>query len=322
MGGSQVGASPVGTQDSTITTASLQEVESASTVAEVEAALDSFLAQYGADATTDCGVAVTVYDCLPIDQTDLTNLRATARIFITEWSKYPVSFIQGLSLDKVNFTKNLTVSGQARAAVPAADSNQMYYDIGYSDDSLTEYMRGVIHHEFEHYVSYMQYGSYYYTDDDWSALNPTGFTYGDGGASCYEPGSDCLTGEHPVPGFVTGYGTSAIEEDRSELYAYMFATDRHIRMNQWAETDTHLSAKIASYKQFLLGIDPSLNDEYFAALWYVDPGTGTPQTPITTPDPDVPSLADTGVDASVGILLAVAMMAMGGLGALARKYQQ
>lgn len=305
-------AAPVGTQESTVTMSALQSIESATTTAEVGAALTSFLGQYDAVADITCGIVVTQHSCAPITGADLTNLRATARLFVEEWSKYPVDFVTGVSLGTVYFAKNLKIEPDARAAIPSADSNEMFYDIDYVFSP--EYMRGVIHHEFEHYVEYKVHGTYYYTDASWGALNPAGFTYGNGGASCYEPDSTCLTGEHPIPGFVTGYGSSGIEEDRAELFAYMFTSDRYVRMNEWAETDTNLAQKIANYRVFLLSLSSSFDDAYFGALWsVVDEPVVDPEEPVVIEPAlvDEPALAETGQNVAGLVVVSVFAVVVG-----------
>jgi hypothetical protein len=55
-----------------------------------------------------------------------------------------------------------------------------------------------------------------------------------------------VLGEHPAPGFVTGYAMSAIEEDKAELYSYLMETAAYRRLKTWIESDSYLAAKVAN----------------------------------------------------------------------------
>jgi hypothetical protein len=135
----------------------------------------------------------------------------------------------------------------------------MYYDDTYSGD----YAREVIHHEFDHLVTFNIFNTWAPVDSIWLSFNPPGFSYGAGGASAYQSNNSSLSGEHPTSGFVTGYATTAIEEDKAETYAYLMTTTYYHHLQNWLFSDTDLTNKVNYYKQFISKYSPEMSGNYF-----------------------------------------------------------
>jgi hypothetical protein len=184
------------------------------------------------------------------------QLKLYEPIFNKEWALYPPSYVQKAKLDRIVFVADLSVDGQARAAVPAFDGNTMYYDPALGSYN-PHYQRLVVHHEFFHMVD--QRMQLLYKDAEWSKLNPAGFRYGSGGALMRTSGVGELTTK--IPGFVTPYATAALEEDKAELFSHMVIDGAFVR--DLARKDKVVAAKIALLKQRLAKFDPGMGEAFW-----------------------------------------------------------
>jgi hypothetical protein len=214
------------------------------TVADVFADLNSFGSGYGVQFVNKSLYESSKYSWNKVPSTDVTRLKQYASMFKYEFSKYPKSWVKKLGLKKIYIATKVTNVYKV-AAIPRSPS-EMIYSIEYGTD---DYARGVVHHEFHHFVDYYRFGSYYPNDTTWNNLNDTGFTYGSGGFSAYEDGWD--NSEHPEEGFVTGYAMTGSEEDRAEVFAYIMVDSRNTRLYRWAKTDDILLDKIKYMKNKL-----------------------------------------------------------------------
>lgn len=281
-----------GTVHSDITNTAKTDLVEAQSLDTANRALRGFLAQYSLTLETSCGATVG-YMCISPTDTDLETYRALSSAFVEEWSKYPPEWVAHTRLKSITLIKNLSMKyvtddSARRAATPSPEASTMVYDITYG----IPYMREVFHHEFEHYISYMRYnGQYYHRDAEWDSYNPAGFTYGKGGSSCYTDGVCNLSRDHPAEGFATGYSMSGQEEDRAEIYSFLFTTGSYDTLMKWASTDQSLAKKVAWYKRYIVSVVPSMNDAYFAGeqqsqVPHTDKEPATTATPATTTKPD------------------------------------
>ena len=242
-------------------------INQATTVQEVTSSVQSLLDQYSLKLTTTC-MQDAAFTCQSVVPGDLPTYKRMAVMFVEEWAKYPPEWTRATDLQTINLINKYEYryngTSQARAAAPMNYLRAMIYDISYSYDEA--YMRHVIHHEYAHYFEASYYGDVYHHDARWAAFNPAEFSYGGGGGTCYEEGNTCLTGVHPAPGFVTGYATSGMEEDKAELYGYMFTTAGYAQLAEWAKTDAILANKLAYYKRVIRAVVPQMDDEYFAKI--------------------------------------------------------
>jgi hypothetical protein len=176
--------------------------------------------------------------------------------FNKEWSLYPASYVQKAEVHRIVFGVDLSMNGQIRAAVPAFDGDTMYYDPALGSYN-NHYQRLVIHHEFFHMVDRRM--DRLSRDAEWAKLNAPGFRYGSGGAAMRGSGVGDLTDK--VTGFVTRYGTSAVEEDKAELFAHMVVDGGYIKDR--IAVDPILAAKVALLRRRLSNFDPSMGDEFW-----------------------------------------------------------
>lgn len=243
---------------------------SATTVSQAEQDLRDFFAQYHMTvAITNIQPSSLVRrwaTWTALGEGDLSALKAYGVALVDEWAKYPLDWIRVTRVTGIALVTRLNVgafnaSATKRAALPDTVGEVMYYDIGYGTD---DYAREVIHHEFDHLFTYNILGGAG-NDPTWLSLNPPGFHYGNGGVLCYAPGN-CPEGPHVVPGFVTGYATSAIEEDKAETYGYLMDTNDYHALIGWIRSDGYLAAKVAYYKQFLCRLSSTMCGDYFDSI--------------------------------------------------------
>lgn len=236
---------------------------SAKTIAEAQAALQGFVSQYGLTMSITSispSYYVSSYDTYTIlGESDLQVLKNYGSLFIDEWAKYPTDWVANSQLKGIALAKDFAVSGTHRAAAPDPVGDEMYYDPTYTGD----YAREVVHHEFDHLFTYNYFNSYSPPDPTWVSYNTPGFTYGNGGASCYLPNNTCLSGAHPIQGFASGYGASAIEEDKAEVYGYLMTGVYYKQMKVWILTDPYLANKLTNYKAFMASHSTSMSGSYF-----------------------------------------------------------
>lgn len=256
-------ASFISSPSRAISTAAADALVSAASITQVQNALQTFLSQYGVAlqmltvSPSSYAQDYTTYTIL--DSSDLGTAKEYGSLFIDEWAKYPLDWVKNSGIQSIVIVNDLFVNGDYRAAMPDPVGNAVYYDPSY----LGDYAKEVIHHEYNHLITYNYFGDWSPADPIWQSYNPPGFTYGDGGASCYEPGNECLTGDHPIAGFVTGYAASGVEEDKAELYACLMTSLCYGYLLGWVETDGYLAQKVDNYKQFIASHSPEMSGTYF-----------------------------------------------------------
>jgi hypothetical protein len=195
-----------------------------------------------------------------LSESDLGSLKTYGAIMIDEWSKYPTDWVANSNLEYMVFIKNLYINFY-RGATPDPVGHALYYDPVYDTTYGDKYARETLHHEYDHLIEYNYFNSYNHSDPTWLSLNPSGFQYGNGGASCYSGG--CPFGEHAVQCFASGYATSGIEEDKAEVYAYLMASESHQDLKSWLPSDACLANKVNNYKQFIASHSPEMSSAYF-----------------------------------------------------------
>lgn len=181
-----------------------------------------------------------------------------------EFMKYPPEWIEESNLKGIAIVKNMEVIGQKRFAMPDAYGEVLYYDIGYGYAGES-YIRHGIHHEFFHMIEENFNGTFRYQDPKWLKLNTPGFSYGDGGDKAYDD-PDFVNNIHPQKGFITGYSTYGIEEDRAEIYAYLFQRDNYKLIMDITREDDILDKKVKYIKEFIKSIVQDMDEEYFVNI--------------------------------------------------------
>lgn len=174
------------------------------------------------------------------------RLAAYVPTFAKEFARYPVEFVKRSSLRRVVFCEELAWDDQLRAALPDFANHTLYLDVSRGAER-DGYQRRVLHHEFFHMVDEVDDGLLY-RDDRWSAANPEGFRYGAGGHTAQTTaGTGTLSDNHP--GFFDHYSTTGVEEDKAEIFAYLFVDPAEL--SRRAATDAVLRAKVELMKRLL-----------------------------------------------------------------------
>jgi hypothetical protein len=199
-----------------------------------------------------------------VSQPDMEQLLGYLKLFDKELNKYPQQFVKATKLKSVAFVKELSLSGQLRAAVPDYYKGILFLDFARGDYSEI-YQRHVIHHEFYHMVEKQFNGDAYWKDPNWIKLNDDDFKYGSGGAF-EQGGSNMYEISHPRKGFVNLYSMSAPEEDKAEVYACLFVNGERQKLNEWIKDDDVLKKKVNYLKRFLFTRCEEMNSEYWTKL--------------------------------------------------------
>ena len=179
--------------------------------------------------------------------------RTAARVVADELGRYPGGSLEASRLRRVLLCAGLAEAGTEIPSLPNVEQT-LLLDV----ESDPAFLRRLIHHELFHFVDY--------ADDDqvrrdpaWERLNDPDFVYGPGGRSQRAPGSARLTTERP--GFLTEYATSALEEDKAEVFSFLMTAPTTVR--RIAKHDPVLQAKIAAVRAQLARQLPALS----ASFW-------------------------------------------------------
>jgi hypothetical protein len=186
------------------------------------------------------------------------NVERYAPLFVREFSLLPATLVEKAKLKRVIFCEELAFAGQRRNAVPDFEHEALYLEVARGAHH-PRYLAAVIHHDFFHMVDFRDDGKLY-KDDAWSALNPKGFKYGDGGKNWQHDGKTTnLTDKHP--GFLTHYMTTGVEEDKAELFAQLLVRPSHVHAR--CNVDPVLRAKVARLKTTLADFCPEIDDAFW-----------------------------------------------------------
>ena len=185
---------------------------------------------------------------------DANNLQQFSAYLTQEFSKYPKDLVTNSGLKTIGLVKNLQVAGTARASVPTPIVTGMVYDANTLATAGSVYARVVVSHEYWHYLDYVTYGSYTYDDPGWGACNPTGFTYGAGGATAYGANSGYVAAFHPSATFITAYSKYGIEEDRAEMFGWLMYSPSSVKNLN----DSGINCKINRLTTLVRQLSPSM----------------------------------------------------------------
>ena len=120
------------------------------------------------------------------------------------------AFLAKAGLRRVLFCDELR---EDRRPIPSLPNYNRTLILSLDDDR--DYLARLFHHELFHFIDLADDGSVL-RDPEWEKLNAPGFTYGLGGRMMRGPEASA---EPPPRGFVSGYGTASLEEDKAEIFA-------------------------------------------------------------------------------------------------------
>jgi hypothetical protein len=189
---------------------------------------------------------------------DAGRLKSYVPLFVREFSLLPKALVERVKLKKVVLCEELSFAGQRRSAIPDYENDVLYLDAS-RGAHRPRYLAAVIHHEFFHLIDYKDDGVVY-KDDDWAALNAKEFKYGNGGKNAQnDKSTTAFTAK--LPGFLTHYGTTGVEEDKAELFAHLIVNADHVKAR--AKDDPILRAKIARMKKLMSGFCNEVDEGFW-----------------------------------------------------------
>ncbi len=185
-----------------------------------------------------------------------SSLNHYSKLFVKEWSRYPVTTISKARVKKVWLGIGVKVGKQVRAAAPCFDGDMMVYDTELGAEN-SNYQRNVVHHEFFHMIDERM--GVLWKDEKWSRLNSPDFKYGSGGANMRQAGAGTLTDK--LPGFLTPYSCSGVEEDKAEIYSHLLI-DTSFVLNV-AKSDKIISNKIQAIRAKMMSFDSNITNDFW-----------------------------------------------------------
>lgn len=170
---------------------------------------------------------------------------------------YPNKFIKQSGLKCIVLCKNLSYAGQERSSIPDFRRRLLYVDTKHAVDE--EYYRLIIHHEYFHIIDHFMLSENCH-DNNWSKLNNSDFNYGSGGVNMRD--SCCGNLAQNIPGFLTRYSTSAVEEDRAELFSHMIINYQYVE--EKSNLDVILKAKVAYLQNEIANVCSDIDYHFWA----------------------------------------------------------
>jgi hypothetical protein len=188
-------------------------------------------------------------------------------LLASEFLLYPPPLIRRSGRERIILCRDLSFNGQKRSAVPDFEHDALYLDVvqgGYSGP----YRRRVIHHEFFHLIDFRDDG-HLYSDEQWMRLNRETFRYGDGGVRMQD---DPTTGlRASIPGFLTAYSMSGVEEDKAEVFAHMMT--EYTAVEERAIKDSVIREKMSRMKTLMERFCPDIDATFWRRVRFPRPGT-------------------------------------------------
>jgi len=173
-----------------------------------------------------------------------------------ELSRYPAGFLASARLRRLILCANFR---EDREPIPSLPNyhGALLIDV----DASAAYLRRLVHHEVFHFADYAD-DDQLSRDPKWLALNPPEFVYGSGGRFARQPGAGRFSDE--IPGFVSRYATSALEEDKAETFAMrVSAADAFAAL---IAKDAVLRVKSAALEAQLFKLSPTMDRGFFSVV--------------------------------------------------------
>lgn len=221
------------------------------------AALRAIERRYGIEIVTEAPPfpAATTYGVIDGAEAPPDQINRYSDSFVTEFSLYPIEFVALTGLRKVILCQNLTFRFQPQNGIADLENDTLYLDVNRSRCDPV-YMKKVIHHEFFHLIDFRDDGTVV-IDDRWALLNKTDFKYGRGG---YQDDEAALL-VYDIPGFLNAYSTSALAEDKAEVFANLMVEGWHVE--SMAKKDPIIAAKVERVKEIMASISPSIDEAFW-----------------------------------------------------------
>ncbi|MBN1608943.1 MAG: hypothetical protein JW940_20115 [Polyangiaceae bacterium] len=166
-----------------------------------------------------------------------------------ELGRYSRGCLRAVRFRRILLCEGLAESGQEIPSLPNYEQSLMLDVRGPAG-----FLRRLLHHELFHFLDFAD-DEQLAEDPEWEALNPPGFSYGLGGRSMRQPGSARLSTE--TSGFLSRYSTSAVEEDKAEVFAFLLTAPEQVR--RIMEQDVVVRAKVAAIERQVAKLCPGMS---------------------------------------------------------------
>ncbi|MCW5835008.1 MAG: hypothetical protein KIS78_21590 [Labilithrix sp.] len=173
------------------------------------------------------------------------RLARGAAIVARELGRYSTSFLRGVRLAGVVLTDDLAENEMPVPSLPNV-GGLLLIDVSSAESDLVR----SLHHEVFHFFDLADDGRVS-PDPEWGALNPASFAYGSGGRTLR--GAWAARPADDLPGFVSAYATSGVEEDKADTFAFAVARAEHLRGR--LASDAALRAKVEEIARRVARLD-------------------------------------------------------------------
>jgi len=193
-------------------------------------------------------------------KSEYTKVLKYLKLLQYELNKYPKTFLQRVGVKRIVVCRELSSWGYSAGGLPKPGGKAVYYDYAACSNV---YSQQTVHHELYHMIEAKFKGSLYYKDPVWAKFNDKDFKYGKGGRRFKWNDSNRKKPFHPKTGFVTAYATSALEEDKAEVYAALFVEEISACLHDWIKEDEILKNKVNYMKDFLLQCCDGMTSDFW-----------------------------------------------------------
>lgn len=174
-----------------------------------------------------------------------TTRADASRIVAHELDRYTPTLLRKIRLAGIVLTEGLTEGEMPIPSLPNV-GGLLLLDTHATEAELVR----VLHHELFHFFDLADDGVVS-PDAPWEALNPAGFLYGSGGRTLR--GAWAARPTTALPGVLSAYATSGVEEDKAETFA--FAVTAPAFVGARAAVDPAVRAKCAELVRRIAAVD-------------------------------------------------------------------
>lgn len=243
------------------------QLRAASTVADANVVINKFASGYGYEVVASTTFSSAEQEIRgswqPLFERDLGLLKNYGSWLMTEWLKYPKEWVQQTKLKKIIFANDLKLEGTAANVLGFVDPDVPWVliDIKNAETGQSTALK-ILHHEYGHLVDFSLV-SMIGLEAEWKAFNPPDFTYSNASG-----GIENLTGvvRHPQMGFVSNFALQNVDEDRAEIYSYLFSTSHYHLLQTWLPSDPYLQKKVDYFKKLIKDTVPGMDDAYLSRI--------------------------------------------------------
>ena len=178
-----------------------------------------------------------------------------------ELAIYPPGCLHRVGVHSIVLCEQLRFDDQERAAIPVWEFHTYCLDIALGVED-SRYPTHALHHDLYHIFDYFDDGLVY-EDNAWAALNVPSFTYGNGGSAVRNM-KNAWQLRDDLPGFVTPYAKTGVEEDKAETFAHLITN--YAAVMALCQRDRVIANKVALLKAQLEQAGLGISDAFWAQL--------------------------------------------------------